>query len=303
MIIDPLSHVLSYLKPRKYIAGGFNFGADWSVQFEKHDGIKCFAVLCGRCWLAVEGHPEPVLLEAEDCILLPNGRRFKLAKDLALEPIPIRELPETDAHGGIASLNGGGDTMILAGHFAFSGAHTGFLLGVMPPILKLREKGDKEGLRWALERMRHELTVSRPGCVLVVQNLAHLLLVQTLRLYITHGVGKASGWLFALGDPKLAPAVIAIHSDPGRRWTLPLLAKEAGMSRSKFSLRFKTITGSSPIDYLIRWRMVLACDRLVAGRETISAIAMSLGYESDTAFSTAFKRVIGCPPRKYAERF
>jgi AraC-like DNA-binding protein len=302
MIADPLSDILSYLKPRSYIAGGFNFGADWAVQFEKHDGIKCFAVVSGRCWLAVEGHPEPVLLEADDCILLPNGRRFRLAKDFAFKPTHVRELPETDAHGGIATLNGGGDTMILAGHFAFSGTHTGMLLGAMPPILRLREKGDKEGLRWALERMRHELTAGRPGGVLVVQNLAHLLLVQTLRLYLTHGIGKASGWLFALADSRLAPAVIAIHADPGRRWTLPLLAKKAGMSRSKFSLRFKTITGSSPIDYLIRWRMVLACDRLVEGRESLSAIAMSLGYESDSAFSTAFKRVIGCAPGKYPER-
>lgn len=297
---DPLSDVLSFLKPRTYVAGGYDFGGDWSIQYEMHNGIKCFAVVSGRCWLQVEGHPELILLEAEDCVLLPNGRRFRLAKELALEPIHSSEVPEADWRGGIATVNGGGDTVVLGGHFGFSGEHTAMLLGVMPPIFRLREDRDKEGLRWALDRMRSELAARRPGSALVAQNLAQVLLVEALRLYLAQASGEASGWLFALGDSRLAPAVIAMHADPGRRWTLPLLAEKAGMSRSKFALRFKSITGLSPIDYLLRWRMLLACDRLSAGREPISVIALSLGYLSDAAFSAAFKRVTGQSPRKYA---
>jgi AraC-like DNA-binding protein len=301
MLADPLSEVLSLVRPRTYVAGGFDLGADWSVRFDQHDGIKCFALVSGRCWLAVDGEEEPILLEGGDCVLLPNGRRFTMAKDLTFTATPIGDVPEADWRGGIATLNGGGDALILGGHFAFSGSHTGMLLGAMPPILRLRGDSDRAGLRWALERMRLELAVGQPGGTLVVQHLAHLLLVQALRLYLSRGVGRTAGWLFALGDPKIAAAVGAIHAEPGQQWTLTMLAAKAGMSRSKFAERFKTIAGSSPIEYLTRWRMLLACDRLTKRKEPVSVIAASLGYQSEAAFSTAFKRVMGCPPRKYAD--
>nr|WP_284041396.1 helix-turn-helix transcriptional regulator [Halomonas olivaria] len=126
------------------------------------------------------------------------------------------------------------------------------------------------------------------------------MLVQALRLYLSHGVGKGVGWLFALGDQRIAAAIGAIHASPGSRWTLPKLAQEAGMSRSKFALRFKSISGTSPIEYLTRWRMMIACHRLTSSLEPISKIALSLGYESEAAFSTAFKRLIGCSPRRYS---
>lgn len=300
MHTDPLSDVLTVLRPRTCVAGGYDFGGEWSIQYEMHDGIKCFAVVSGRCWLAVDGHSQPILLEADDCVLLPNGRRFRLAKDLDFQLIHISDVADSDWRGGIATVHGGGDTLVLGGHFAFCGEHTEMLLGAMPPILRLREQRDKEGLRWALDRMRCELMARRPGSTLVVHNLAQLLLVETLRLYVAQGIGNASGWLFALGDPRIAPAVISMHAEPGARWTLPLLAETAGMSRSKFALRFKNVTGLSPINYLLRWRMLLACDRLTAKREPISAIALSLGYDSDAAFSTAFKRVMGQSPRQYA---
>ena len=169
----------------------------------------------------------------------------------------------------------------------------------MPTIVRLGESGDKEGLRWMLERMRTELSQMQPGNFLVARHLAHLVLVQALRLYISQGVGRQVGWLFALADPQLATAIGAIHASPGVRWTLPVLAKKVGMSRSNFAQKFKATTGTSPIDYLTRWRMLLACDRLSGGVDTVSAIALSLGYESESAFSTAFKRVIGCAPRHY----
>ncbi|MBC7801237.1 MAG: AraC family transcriptional regulator [Gemmatimonadaceae bacterium] len=298
--MDPLSDVLSLLKPRTYVAGGFDLGGEWSIQFDAHSGIKCYAMVAGACWLAVEGAAEPVRLTRGDCVLLPNGRQFRLASDLALDPVPFTDLRSVEWRGGIATLNGGGDAMVLGGHFAFTGAHADMLLGAMPPVAHLREDSDKAGLRWALERMRQELTEAQPGGVLVAQHLAHIMLVQALRLYLADGVGRSVGWLFALADPQMAMAIGAMHSSPGARWTLPALAERAGMSRSKFAQAFKATVGISPIDYLTKWRMLLAGDRLATGVEPVSVIAVSLGYESESAFSTAFKRVIGCSPRQYA---
>ncbi|MVA37778.1 AraC family transcriptional regulator [Agrobacterium vitis] len=301
MPVDPLSDVLSLLKPRTYVAGGFDLGGNWSIQFSVHSGVKYFALVQGSAWIAVEGESNPMRLEAGDCVLLPHGTRFVIAKDLAFKPFAFEAVPETDWNGGIASVNGGGDTMMLGGHFAFSDAGTDMLLGTMPPIVRLRDADEKAGLRWALDRMRAELTGAQPGGQLVMQQLAQLLLVQALRLYLALGVAQGSGWLFALGDARIAKAIGAIHAGPGARWTLPALAEKAGMSRSKFALRFKAVAGSSPIEYLTRWRMMLARDRLAKSRESVAAIGLSLGYDSEAAFSTAFKRVVGCSPRKYTD--
>ena len=299
MPVDPLSEVLSLLKPHTHVAGGFDLCGSWSMQFDPHSGIKCYALLSGGCWLAVEG-VEPAWLEEGDCVLLPNGRRFRLTNGLALKPTPFWDLRPVEWRGGIATLNGGGDTVILGGHFAFAGAEADMLLTAMPPVARLRDHGDKVNMRWALERLRQELTEARPGGALVAQHLAHMMLVQALRLYLAGGAGRGVGWLFALADPQLAAAMGAMHAKPDARWTLPALAEKAGMSRSGFARSFKATVGTSPIGYLTKWRMLLAGDRLLKGEQSVSQLSASLGYESESAFSTAFKRVMGRSPRDHA---
>lgn len=300
--MDPLSDVLSLLKPHTYAAGGFDLGGDWAIRFNAHSGIKCYAMVEGAGWLAMDGVAEPVRLQTGDGFLLPSGRPFRLARDLGLEPVDFQTLFPGRRSGGVGVLNGGGDAMILGGHFAFTGAHTDILLGAMPPVVHLRKDTDKAALRWALERMRQELLETRPGGDLVAQHLAHMMLLQALRLYLAEGDGQNVGWLFALADPQIAAAIGAVHADPGARWTLQALAEQAGMSRSSFAQKFKATVGSSPMDYLTRWRMLLAGDRLANASEPVSVIALSLGYDSESAFSTAFKRVIGCSPRRYGRR-
>jgi AraC-like DNA-binding protein len=122
----------------------------------------------------------------------------------------------------------------------------------------------------------------------------------TLRLHLAEGSRGGVGWLFALADKQMSVAINAMHDDPAHRWTLQQLAERAGMSRSTFALKFKETVGESPMEYLTRWRMLLAGDRLVNSSDPISVIALSLGYESESAFSTAFKRVMGCSPRQYS---
>ncbi len=126
-----------------------------------------------------------------------------------------------------------------------------------------------------------------------------MILVQALRLHLAEGLAGGVGWLFALADKQMAAALDAMHKEPAERWTLRSLAESAGMSRTTFTLKFKETVGTSPMEYLTRWRMMVAADRLVHSNEPISAIALSLGYESESAFSTAFKRVTGTSPRQY----
>jgi AraC-like DNA-binding protein len=297
--MDPLSDVLSLLKLRSYIIGGFDVGGNWSIQFGRHDGVKCYALVSGRCWLAMEGVAEPVLLQAGDCFLLPRGWPFRLASDLALTPIDARTIFPAPQIGGIATFNGGGDCLGVGGHFALSGEHAAILLGALPPIVHIREESDKAAMRWSMERMRQELREPQPGGFLVAQHLAYMMLVQALRLHLADGATGGVGWLFALADKQMSAAITAMHEDPAQRWTLQALAAQAGMSRSTFAQKFKETVGVSPMDYLTRWRMLLAGDRLMHSRAPVSSIALSLGYESESAFSTAFKRVMGRSPRQY----
>jgi AraC-like DNA-binding protein len=295
--MDPLSDVLSLLKPRSYVSAGFDAGGAWSVQFTRHDGfIKCYAVVSGRCWLAVDGVKKPVQLEEGDCFLLASGRPFRLASDLTVAPVDADEIFTPARLGGIATCNGGGDFFLVGSRFGVSGTNTGMLLGMLPVIVHIRNESDQAALRWSVERMMQELREPRPGGVLVAEHLAHMMLLLALRLQV--GEGRV-GWLFALADKQIGAAITAMHEAPEHRWTVQDLAARANMSRSIFAQRFKEMVGTSPMEYLTRWRMMLAGDRLSSSRDSVSLIAASLGYESESAFSTAFKRVMGRSPRQY----
>ena len=297
--MDPLSDVLSLLRPRSYAAAGFDLGGAWAIRFPARDGIKCYSLIVGQGWLQVEGVHEPIHAVAGDCILLPSGRSFCIASELTLAPIDAAAFYSATPEGGVSVYNGGGDTSGFAAHFDVTGPHAEILLGILPPIVHIRAESDKATLRWCVERMMAELRERQAGADMVLQQLAITLLVQALRLHLAQGLKGGISWLFALGDPRMAAAITAMHNDPGRRWTLQLLAECAGMSRTVFTIKFKETVGQSPMEYLTRWRMLLAGERLTNSSASIAVVAHTLGYESESAFSTAFKRVMGSSPRQY----
>jgi len=298
MPMDPLSDVLSLLEPRSYAAAGFALGPALAIQFPRYAGIKCYAVASGECWLSVEGF-DAVLLGAGDCILLPRGRPFRLATDRAVAPIDAAELRRTCRAAGEAPPPGADDACLVGGYFHLTGHHAEFLLDVLPPIVHLREAAQKATMRWSLERLRDELHHPQPGGALIAQQLAYTMLIQALRLHLVDPGFRGVGWLFALADKQMNAAISCMHADPAHPWTVKQLAERVGMSRSVFALRFKETVGSTPMEYLTRWRMLQASRRLGASSDSISAIALSLGYESDRAFRKAFRGVLGCSPRDY----
>ena len=297
--MDPLSEVLALLKPQSLSSGGFMVPGDMAISFPRHQGIKCYAMLAGRCWLVVEGVSDPVRLEAGDCFLLPRGLPFRLTTDLSLEPVhytlawsrlsktnDVPEIPE-------------GAQYIAGGFFGFTGGHAEMLLHALPPIVHIRRESDKAAMRWSLERLREELRDPQPGGSLIAQQLAYMMLIQALRLHLADVTVKGRGWLSALSDKHMSIAIAIMHNDPGHAWTLQLLAERVGMSRSVFALRFREIVGTTPMEYLTRWRMLLAVDRLKNTCDGLSAIAKTLGYESESAFGKAFRRTMGYSPRQY----
>jgi len=302
--MDPLSDVLSLLKLRSSMSGGIDAGGDWCLQFEEHNCFRCVAIVSGHCWLAMDGVSDAVWLGAGDCLVLPHGRPFRLASDLTVPPVALKTVIDQPLNGRIRSWNGGGGCLGISALFTFASSHADILIGVLPPIVHIRNDSGRAAMRCLVERMMLELRQPQPGSFLLGQHLAQMMLVEVLRLYMAESAGShgkaGAGWLIALADRQIGASITAMHEHPARRWTLAELAGRSGMSRSIFAVRFKEAVGETPIEYLTRWRMMLAADRLKRSNDGIAAIASSLGYESESAFGKAFKRVMGRSPRQYS---
>jgi AraC-like DNA-binding protein len=297
--MEPLSEVLALLKPRAYMVHALDAGGDWSIRFcpPGNSGIKFTAIQQGECWLLIEGGNHPHHLVAGDCFLLTTGRPFIMASDPSLPAVDAMQALSFDA-SGIARCHNGGKCFMISALFSFAGDYVGTLFGTLPPIVPVRAASNEASvLRWALDLFTKEIRRAQPGGSLTVEHLAHIMLIQVLRLHLASADASRSGWLFALNDSQLSAAICAIHSDLRRRWTLEAMARTAGMSRSSFAEKFKHVVGRAPLEYLTRWRMHVAADRLRATGASTADIAHEVGYASEAAFSTAFKKIHGHSPR------
>jgi AraC-like DNA-binding protein len=272
------------------------------VRFDEQAGyIKCYAVTQGSAWLTMDGVDAPVAMQAGDAFVLPRGWSFTLASDRQLDAPLMRELFPHGGQGGELQLNGGGEFRLVGSRFAVQGHAAPLLLHMLPPIVHLPQESERGVMRWLVERtmeeQRTQLRSPQPGHTLVAEHLAHLMLLQAFRLHIASNPATTSGWLQALADRQLSPAIAAVHANPADDWTLERLAKEAAMSRSAFAERFTAVVGEAPMRYVTRWRMIVAAHQLARTDASVAAVAAAAGYESESAFSTAFKRVLGYSPR------
>ena len=298
--MDPLSDVLSLLRVRNYHSATLSLGGDWAFTFPEREGIKFTAVVKGNCWLQVEGEQQPQRLQQGDCFLMTRGMPFSLYSDMSQPVMDSDGHFQTLAADELALHYGGDDIQLVGGRFDFSGVPTQLLLSSLPSLVHVHANDPQASLlRGALERFTSELQQKRPGRSLMNEHLAHLMLVEVLRTHLATLDSTGIGWFYGLADRNLSVALSAIHADPAHRWSVQELAQLATMSRSAFALRFKQVVGAAPMEYLTHWRMLLASDRLKNSDDAVSTIAFSLGYESESAFSTAFKRVMSQSPRHY----
>jgi AraC-like DNA-binding protein len=174
------------------------------------------------------------------------------------------------------------------------------LADVLPPWIHVRAaSAQATAFRWLLEQLMDERAGDLPGAQLVSAQLSQLLFIHILRAHLQTSQAMPSGWLRAMGDPRIAPALRLMHGDPARSWHLEELARACAMSRTTFAFHFKAIAGIAPLTYLTEWRMRLA-ERAFREQEiSVAAVAQSLGYTSESAFSNAFKRATGRSPRAY----
>lgn len=296
--MDPLSDVLSLLDARNVLAACLTSGGPWCVSSPAYQGMRFGAVMQGTCCLQVEGMTQPINLRAGDCYLLTDGQPYAIGNDLTTTPLDMSEVFARIINGAV-HLGTHADFTLVAGRFDLDQVNASFLLDNLPPVIHIASQSEQAGtLRWVLERLAAERISEKPGASSMVEHLAHIMLVETLRAHLACET-PSSGWLAALADPKISAALRLIHTAPAKKWSLGELAISVGMSRSAFALSFKTLVGTSPVEYLLRWRMRQAGKALVMGKEAVSQIGRRAGYESESAFSNAFKRVMGCSPREY----
>lgn len=299
---DPISDVLALVEPRAHFSASLSTGGDWAIDFPGNEGLTFCALVRGRCWLAAEA-ATPLPLNEGDCFLITKETPYRLASDLELQSTDARALYAGITNGRAAyhpTNTAGLDATLLGGRFSFDKKQTSVLLGLLPPVVMISSSSkEAAAIAGIAEDLTDELSNVFPGAALMIDLLAHKLLVHVLRAYLTSGEKLPVGWLGALAEPRVRRTLESMHRSPDYRWSLEVLARDAGMSRSAFSALFKRRVGVAPLDYLLRWRMQLATKMLRAKNQPIGLIAFALGYGSESAFGNAFKRIMGKAPGQF----
>ncbi len=299
MNADPLSDILRLTCAQSLVTGGFSAGGPWAIRFPAPTKIKFFAIVRGHCLVSIDGEAESIRFAAGDVGLMTMARPFVVSSQLGLVPVDAMSL-FAGAGKSHVQIGDGQDFAYIGGHVLLDAASGQLLANVLPPWLKIEAaRAQATAFRWLLAELVAERGEKQPGAQLATAHLAQLLFIQILRAHMeTDGVLSA-GWFRAMSDRRLAPAMALMHGEPARNWRLDELADACAMSRTTFALRFRTTAGVPALTYLTEWRMRLAERALRDGATPVAAIAATIGYESESAFSNAFKRLTGYSPREY----
>ncbi|WP_220011357.1 AraC family transcriptional regulator [Bradyrhizobium sp. BR 10289] len=294
---DPFSDILRFTQAETLVTGGFRAGGSWAIRFPVPKTIKFFAVVKGSCWVTIDGEAQPFRFETGDVGLLAAPRSFILASDRNAAPVDAMDL-FSGAGATTAELGDGDDFAHIGGHVLLDPLSGRLLADILPPWIHIQASSPQAmNFRWLLDRLVEERASELPGAQLASAQLAQLLFIQILRAHLKTATDMPAGWLRAMGDPRIAPALRLMHGEPGRSWHLEELASACAMSRTTFASHFRRVSGVAPLTYLTNWRMRLAERALREEATPVAIIAEALGYTSESAFSNAFKRLTGKSPR------
>ena len=315
--MDALSQTLRVVHLVGAIFINAKFTAPWCYRSQRADSVApllepgaervvIFHLITeGECWVDMDdGHP--TRLVAGDVVLFPQGDAHGMcsepgvpaARSTKLETVLTRR-PRALAYGG-----GGARTKLICGYLACDARLAKMLLGGLPRLVRVNVRGSNAGV-WLEASVRYALAEARsprPGGEGVLAKLAEVLVIEVLRLYANEQREERTGWLAGVGDRVVGAALNALHAKPAHAWTLEELARAGNSSRSVLAERFQQMVGSSPMQYLTQWRMMLAANLLARSNAPLARIAEDVGYQTDTAFSRAFRREFGAPPAAWRRR-
>jgi AraC-like DNA-binding protein len=298
--MDGLTTILDSLRLESSVYCRSELHAPWSLHFEAIPCATFHVVDSGEATLQQDG--EQIRLGSGDIVLLPRGNAHTISHAPGYPPYVNIRLTDTDVRGCQRRKydKGGAFSTLICGSFGFEHASHP-LFELLPDLLLIRSSEYDRGswLETLLKLLSNEAGSERPGADAIVKRLADVLFVQIIRLWLERPDNASRSWIGALRDPAIGRALSLIHSCPEQDWTVATLATEVALSRSAFAARFTALVGMSPIDYLTRWRMEIAARLLRDDRLDLAGVATRVGYESDAAFSKAFKRAMGINPGSY----
>jgi AraC-like DNA-binding protein len=316
--VDPITDVFKTMHVASVVHARLEATAPWGLMREAEVGKEAaphsaasetspsqFAhfgmVSRGNCWLSVEGIPDPLPLTGGDCFLLAPGSAHALRDNPRTRAHSFCEVAPKNGSNVIHYGGGGAPTTIISGWFRFGQTSVKPLKRLLPELILIKaDQAQTLALHSTLQLLASEMAEPAPGSEVMVNRLADVLFIQCVRAHIASSSENCkSGWLRAIFDPKIGAALKAMHERVENPWTVETLAAAAGMSRSAFALRFKELLGETPLEYLTNWRMYKATGLLQEDDKKMFEVAKSVGYDSDAAFSKAFKRVLGVAPREY----
>ncbi|HSC86726.1 MAG TPA: AraC family transcriptional regulator [Polyangiaceae bacterium] len=301
--IDPLGEALHYLRMSGMFYCRSELTAPWGLALPPMEGLSFHVVTSGQCWLDVDGLP-PRRLEPGDLVLLPHGEGHRLSTEAGGRTIPIDQLPQarmSERYGILRHGGGGAATELVCGAVRFDHPAAHHVVRLLPQVIHIdsgwsSQTGMAGWMRSTLQLLAAECRELRPGGEAIITRLADVLVVQAIRTWMERDPSARTGWLAALHDPRIGRALLLVHREPARDWSVESLATEAGMSRSGFAARFTELVGEPAMQYVTRWRMLVALTWLNESDASASEMGHRLGYQSEAAFNRAFKRILGTTP-------
>ncbi|HEY1999380.1 AraC family transcriptional regulator [Paraburkholderia sp.] len=315
--MDAVSDVLRIVRLSGAVYLNGTFTAPWCL-IGRTDAALCAAYLPrservvsyhliteGSCWAQLAGNPASAIhLNAGELLVVPQGETHLMGSSLDLSPMPVEMLLSRQMEampGEVMTLSygaGGMPTRIVCGFLACDDTLSNPLLSSLPRIFKIDMRNDPRAawLESSLRFAAAEAADSRAGSTVVLARLSELLFVEAIRCCIEALPADQTGWLAGVRDRFVGRALSLLHAQPVHAWTVDELARKVGLSRSALAQRFTDLLGQPPMQYLARWRMQIAAQELLISNKTLAAIAEQIGYESEAAFSRAFRREFGMPP-------
>ncbi|MEV0263981.1 AraC family transcriptional regulator [Streptomyces sp. NPDC050617] len=291
-----MSHVLALAGARCTLTGRLAASGGWAIRFPAPGRLKIITVLRGACTFSSPRLPgDDVEVRAGEAIAVSGADPFTLHTDPSAAPVDASAMTVP-----FHRIGAGEDFSGVGGELDVQRGGEALLAWALPPFLHITSTSPQSAaVRWLLEELDAELGGHRAGGGFARDQIAQLLLVQVLRSYLARPEALPAGWLRLVADPRLAPAVRAMHEAPARPWQLHELARIATMARTSFAARFRSVSGVPPLTYLHDWRMRLAAHALVHRDVPVGQVGLSIGYASESSFSTAFKRTFGTTPLRY----
>jgi AraC-like DNA-binding protein len=298
--MDILAQVLDRVRLGGTLLFHFELGHPWNLALPERPYALFHYLSRGSATLALE-HGREIHMTEGDFVVVTRGEPHVIYSDRGTTPLPIKDLDRPSARLGVVRHGGSAPPLstMICGNFTVSRPLCGSVLQLLPPLLLLKPTADGGWLEAILQRMVSESALERPGQDVALSRLTEVLFVEVLRSWIKSLSPGQGGWLGAISDPHIGPALKLIHEQPERAWTLRELGQHVGLGRSAFSARFTRLVGQPMQGYLIARRMADAAFLLESSDERIARIAARVGYETAAAFSKLFHRHHGLSPGRY----